>query len=278
MADDNSNGFVPEPVPDSIADTELNGLEPKQPDGEADSNDTAQDETTEAAATDTEAESESSEEEATDNKDEQAQSSEEGTETEEQARKRHNDEMARQRIEQRKKQDDFLQAERTRIREYEDSKKQSDEFDADARLKVLEADRALEKIENNVRNLQFENAAAQRDIALFNPNDASYNEKLYNAAIDRFNSAYGVYDDDKNFLGAYDRTGNPVSLGQFLQQEAAVLQEAIGTVQNSTQRQVQQNEAKMRAKVVTPASKGKVASSGDELDDLFERIKDVPLN
>lgn len=274
-------GFTPEPVPDNIADTELNGLKPAEASTDETQAEATQDETQQdqPQAEDAEAEDDKAEETDTKPEAEDAQTTEDNEngepETPEQLDAK---EQARQAFEQRqaqKAQRDFINEQRAQIRQAE---MEANPEDQARRLEILEAKQYVDTVERNRSGLINENAQAQATIDLFNPNNPTYNPALYTRAIQRFNDNYVITDPDTGeVLGAQDRQGNNVSLYQYLQQEAAEMSEILGNTQATSQRTAQQAEARMRAKAVNPSNPGKVSSSGDELADLLDRIGDVPL-
>lgn len=285
MADDttvvpNEPAFTPEPVPDNIADTELNGLNPADEataseQVEATQEETQQDQPGDAESKDDEAEqAEEADTNSEDESDKPEQTEENPDEDPETARRRHNDEMAQQRIAQ-KQARDYINAQRAQIREAEMA---ADPTDQARRLEILEAKQYVDTVERNRAGLINENAQAQATIDLFNPQSENYNPKLYARAIQNFNDNYVITDPDSGeVLGAQDRFGNNVSLYQYLSQEAADMRDILGNTQATTQARAQQAEAKMRARAVNPSNPGKVTSSGDELQDLLDKVGDIPL-
>jgi hypothetical protein len=288
MADDTQHvvpnepaAFEPEPVPENIADTELNGLKP----AESSTDDTQAEDTQEETQQDQPDDAESKDDaaaEAEDNpdtpsedeSDKPEQTVENPDEDPEAARKRHNDEMAQQRIAQ-KQQRDFINAQRAQIREAEMS---ADPEDQARRLEILEAKQYVDTVERNRAGLINENAQAQATIDLFNPQSENYNQRLYARALQNFNDNYVITDPETGeVLGAQDRFGNNVSLYQYLSQEAADMRDILGNTQATTQVKAQQAEAKMRARAVNPSNPGKITSSGDELQDLLDKVGDMPL-
>lgn len=268
----NSDNFVPEPVPDAIADIELNGLEPADDSTDETVADEVQDETSEETTVDDtiiaddEAEAESTptdEEETTEQPDEQPQQ-----QTDNQK------ELARQQYEARqaqRQQRDYVSAQRAQIRDYE---QQVPADDMAEQLNVLKAKQYVDTVERNRMGIQQDINRASSEIPFFKENTPQ-SQAAFQQAIENFATAYGVVDPDTNeWLGAQDREGNDVALLPYLQQQAAFYEQAIT---NAT-RSVQKTEAKMRAKAVNPSNPGKVTSSGNELDDLLERIGDTPLN
>jgi hypothetical protein len=275
-------GFTPEPVPDNIADTELNGLAPADESTDSEQVEDSQDETTddqseEATATETE-EPDTNSEETTVKAEEAPEQTETKASDDAEARHKFNSEQAALRVQQRQERQNFFNQQRAQIREVE---QETPADDVAQKLAILEAKQWVDTVERNQGTLLNENLRAQQEIPLFNPGSPEWNQggaAIYQAAVNRFNDAYVVTDPDSNqVVGAYDRQGNQVSLLNYLQQEAA----NMGSILNTTQQQVRVDttkaEAKMRAKAVNPANTGKTTSSGDELADLLDKIGDVSL-
>lgn len=279
MADDTTvvlePGFEPEPIPDSIADTELFGIEPA-------------DESTDEPAEDTE-------QEATEQEQPEPQAEEPGTPTEdtntqppeqgqpEQEQEVDQKEIARQMYEQRqahKQQQDFVTEQRQQIRQYQaelDQKTQMGQLDDLELIKeqqrVIQANQYMDTVERNRMSVVADANRALNEIPFFK-SATPQAQAAFQQAVETFNDAYAVTDPDTNeFVGAVDRNGNPVSLYNYMQQQASIY-EQIAAV---NQRQGQQAEAKMRAKAVNPSNLGKVTSTSDDLDDLLDKIGDVDL-
>jgi len=269
------------PLPDNLADTELNGLTPaddatasEQVEAGQEETEQAQPENPEKPAEGEEAE-QTSEEETEENKPEHTENKAELTPEEQQ--RQHNAQMAARRIAARQR-NDFVNNLRQQTRAYEE---QTNMEDVAEQVKVLQAQQYIDTVDRNRSSIINENAQAQATIPLFNPNDAEhFNPTLYQRAINRFNDTYIITDPETNeVLGAQDRNGNNVSLFQYLQQEAADYQDLIGSSQGVAQVQAHKAEAKMRAKAVNPQGGGKQASrTGDDSEEaLLARIGDVPI-
>lgn len=247
-------GFVPEPVPDNIADTDINGLEPLQTDETAPVEE-VNDETEQDQAEEPVEEAPEQTEEAV------APPTEEPEPTEAMT-------GAERRLAE-KAQRDYIKEERAKIREYEST---SDTSDLEERLKIMEAKQYVDTIERN-RSAVTQDVARAQEIPFFKTGTEQSN-LLFNQALENYATAYGVTDPDTGeWLAAQDRNGNDVPLLPYLQQQAAIYEQAVATAKQD----VQKSEAKMRAKAVNPSNTGKARSSGNELDDLLERIGDTPL-
>lgn len=252
--------FIPEPIPDTLADVEINGLEPTQPDETAAAEEVNEeptpeptDEVEEPADTDAE-EPETTEEAVAPPTEEQPASELTGAE---------------RRLAE-KAQRDYITEERAKIREYEQN---TDTSDVEERMKVLEARQYIDTVERNRQSVASDVSRAQNDIPFFK-SGTEQSQVLFQQALENFANAYGVTDPDTGeWIGAQDRNGNDVQLLPYLQQQAAVYEQAVATAG----RQAQQSEAKMRAKAVNPSNPGKVTSTGDELADLLDKIGDVQL-
>lgn len=289
MADDTTTivatdpSIKTEPVPENIADVPLAGFNAATEDDDVATDGKADEEVTPPASDDQSTKTDevadatnATDTPSDDDADKQPEQPEEKpADDPEAARKAHNAEMAAQRVEA-KKQRDYVTEERAKIREAEQT---ADPTDQARRLEILEAKQYVDTIERNRRDLINDNLQAQSTFDLFNPSKPdSFNEKAYNRAIQRFNEAYAVTDQETGaLLGAQDRNGNNVSLFLYLQQEAAELSDILGASQVSTKTNAQRAESKMRAKAVNPSNTGKIVTDGDELDELFEKVKDISL-
>lgn len=272
IVEDAQPGFEPEPVPDNLGDIELTGLKPDEESTDSEQVETEQEETTEeqpeegkTTSDDDDADSTSDEEQPT------------NTETKEAEPEQPLDpkEQARQMYEQRQAKRNFVDEQRQAIRQYQES---NDMNDVEERMKVLEAQQYVDTVERNRRDAINDYTRATSEIPFFKQ-ETPQSQAILNKAIQQFNDAYAVTDPETGeYLGAQDRNGNTVSLFNYLATEAAEFERALGTVQQEAQRTAQKAEAKMRAKAVNPSNPGKVTSSGDELDDLLDKIGDVPLN
>lgn len=259
------NKFVPEPVPDNIADTEINGLEQAQTDEDVPT-ETVDDETSDTEAEDTtEAEeSETPVEEAKPTEEPVAPTTK-PTATEELT-------GAERRLAE-KAQRDYVAEERQKIREYEQT---ADTSDLEERLKIMEAKDYVNTIERNRQAITQDVAAAQQ-LPFFSAN-TEQSKLLFQQSLENFAQAYGVTDPETGeWIGAMDRNGKEVSLLPYLQQQATTYEQAIKDAKDTARAEVQQSEAKMRAKAVNPSNAGKARSSGDDLEDLLDRIGDTPL-
>lgn len=265
------------PLPDSLADTELNGLNPADDSTESEQVEPGQEETPPeqpeepANPEDPPANPETPEEKPETNPEQTEQKPEVDPEAEQRQR---NAEMAARRVAAKQAQN-YVNNQRQAIRQYE---AENDMSTVEEQVKVMQAQQYVDTVERNRSGLVNDNVQAQATIPLFNPNAPEFNQALYTRALQRFNDTYVVTDPETNeVLGAQDRNGNNVSLFQYLQQEAADYGDLIGTTQGTAQRQAQQAEAKMRAKAVNPQGAGKSSSSGDTIDELFDKVKDIPL-
>jgi hypothetical protein len=269
------------PLPESIADTELNGLNPAEDSTESEQVEGDQEETEQEkpdAATEEEAEEAEDGKTSEDEDEEKPEQTEQKPDpTPEDEQKAHNAEMAAKRIAERNR-TNYVNQQRAQIREYEQSANMEDVAE---QVKVLQANQYIDTVERNRTTLVNENTQAQTMIPEFNPADKDhYNPKLYQRAIDRFNDTYVITDPESNeVLGAQDRNGNNVSLYQYLQQEATDYRDLIGDTQAGAQAKAQKAEAKMRAKAVNPQGGGKnaAANADDSIDSLFEKVKDISL-
>lgn len=270
------------PLPDNLAETELNGLTPAEDSTESEQVEAEQEETEQVQPPENPDDTPDEGEEAGKTSEEKPEIPPEQPEnkaelTPEEQQRQHNAQMAARRIAARQR-GDFVNGLRQQTRAYEE---QSDMSDVTEQVKVLQAQQYIDTVDRNRSTLINENSQAQATIPLFNPNSPDYNPALYQRAINRFNDTYIVTDPDTNeALGAQDRNGNNVSLFQYLQQEAADYSDLIGSSQAGAQVQAHKAEAKMRAKAVNPQGGGKTASQGgaDSEEALLARIGDTPLN
>ena len=246
--------YIPEPIPDTLADVEINGLEPTQPDETEAVEEVNEEQTEELPETAEEEEPESTEEPV-------APTTEEQTPTELTGAERRLAE---------KDQRDYVRDQRQQIREAEQG---ADPEDTARRLEILEAKQYVDTVERNRQSVASDVSRAQNDIPFFK-SGTEQSQLLFNQSLENFANAYGVTDPDTGeWLGSQDRNGNDVQLLPYLQQQAAIYEQAVATAG----RQAQQSEAKMRAKAVNPSNPGKVTSSGDELEDLLGKIGDIQL-
>lgn len=273
-------GFVPEPVPDNIADTALNGLAPDEPSTdeqqvEPEQVDTEQDQPEADKPAEDEEPDTNSEEPA----DKEPEQPEEKPADDPEARHKFNTEQAALRVQQRQERQNYFNQERAKIRDVE---QETPADDTAQKLAILEAKQWVDTVERNQTNLMNDNVRAQSEIPLFNPGSPEWKqggEAIYKAALTRFDEAYTVTDEESGqVVGAYDRNGNQVSLLNYLQQEAAQMSAIIGQTQQQARVDTGKAEAKMRAKAVNPSNPGKVTSSGDELDDLLDKVGDFDLS
>lgn len=252
--------FIPEPVPDSIADTDINGLNPVQEDAPVPVEEVDDDTTEDQPETVDEPEEPSAEEPET-TEEPVAPTTEEQPALELTGAERRLAEKAQR---------DYVTEERAKIREYEQN---TDTSDVEERMKVLEARQYIDTVERNRQSVASDVSRAQNDIPFFKTG-TEQSQLLFNQSLENFANAYGVTDPDSGeWIGAQDRNGNDVQLLPYLQQQAAIYEQAVATAG----RQAQQSEAKMRAKAVNPSNPGKVTSTGDELADLLDKIGDVQL-
>lgn len=272
MADDQTvtpsePAYEPEPIPENIADTEINGLEPVQPDETAPAEDVT-DETTDEPPV---APQEDTEEVEVDETPEDTKPVIQETEAPDAK------ELARNKYEERqqaKAQRDYVAEERSRIREYEQT---TDTSDVEERLKIMEARQYVDTVERNRQSITRDVAQA-RELPFFKTG-SQQSELLFNQAIETFANAYGVTDTDSGeWIAAQDRNGNDVQLLPYLQQQAAIYEQALANVEATATVNAQRSEAKMRAKAINPSNSGKATSSGDDLADLLDKIGNAPLN
>ena len=277
MADDTTvvnnddSKFVPEPVPDTLADIDISGLNPAPADETAEVED-ANGETTEDQPEDTSpepvVEAEEPETTETEAEPEAEQPLPAPPDVKEQAR------QAFEQRQQAKAQRDYVAEERQKIREYEQN---TDTSDVEERMKVLEAKQYIDTVERNRASIASDVSRAQSDIPFFK-SGTEQSQRLFNQSLENFANAYGVIDPQSGeWIAAQDRNGNDIQLLPYLQQQAATYEQILADTTATAGRQAQQSEAKMRAKAVNPSNVGKVTSSGDELADLLDRIGDVQL-
>jgi hypothetical protein len=165
---------------------------------------------------------------------------------------------------------DYIREQRAQIRDYEQN---SDQTDVEERMRILEAKQYVDTVERNRSAVVNEVAIAQNSIPFFK-SGTEQAQLLFQQSLENFANAYGVTDPQTGeWIAAQDRNGNDVSLLPYLQQQAAIYEQAVATAG----RQAQQSEARMRAKAVNPSNAGKVTSSGDELNDLLDKIGDIQL-
>lgn len=271
MADDStvvtSPGFTPEPIPDSIADTELNGFNPAEESTDSEQVEVNQDETEQAQPADEAAESgEPTEEVAEATEEPVAPPTEQPKQPEEMTGvERRLAEKARR---------DYIAEQRQQIREAEQV---SDPEDQARRLEILEAKQYIDTVERNRQSVAQEVAQAQ-ELPFFKSGTPQA-QLLFQQSLENFANAYGVVDPESGeWIAAQDRNGNDVHLYPYLQQQAAIYERALADAKAEATVTAQKSEAKMRAKAVNPSNPGKVTSSGDELDDLLDRIGNVSLN
>lgn len=267
----NQPAFEPEPVPDTLADIDISGLNPAPADETAEVED-ANGETSEDQPEDTDPEP--------DQPAEEPETTETEAEPEDQKplpAKPDVKEQARQAFEQRqqaKAQRDYVAEQRQQIREYEQN---TDTSDLEERVKIMEAKDYINVVERNRQSIASDVSRAQTDIAFFK-SGTEQAQLLFNQSLENFANAYGVIDPASGeWIAAQDRNGNDVQLLPYLQQQAAIYEQVLADTTATAGRQAQQSEAKMRAKAVNPSNVGKVTSSGDELQDLLDRIGDVQI-
>lgn len=282
VTDNTDSGFEPEPVPDNIADTALDGLQPADESTDSEQVEDEPDETEQDQPDDAEEPAEEADDSGEPEEPETEQADESTEEPE--AQQPEPTELAHQRFERSKQartQLDYVQAERQKVRQYESdlaNKINSGQLDDLEQIKenqrVIQANQYLDSVERTQMSILNEGQQALSEIPFFK-SDTPVSKAAFNSALQSFRDAYGVYDDETGALiSVEDRKGNPVSLYSFLENEAARIEDAVA----NTRRETRKAETKMRARVTTPSNPGKVSSSGDELTDLLDKIGDVPLN
>ena len=257
--------FIPEPIPDNIADTEINGLEPVPADEVAPveevNDDTSEDEPAPVETPEEPAEAEEPEP----TEEPVAPTTEEQQQTELTGAERRLAEKAQR---------DYIAEERQKIREYEQT---NDLSDVEERMKVLEAKQYVDTVERNRQTIANDVTRAQNDIPFFK-SGTEQSQLLFNQSLENFANAYGVIDPQSGeWIAAQDRNGNDVPLLPYLQQQAAIYDQAIQNATATATRDASKSEARMRAKAVNPSNPGKVTSTGDELQDLLDKIGDVQI-
>jgi len=144
-------------------------------------------------------------------------------------------------------------------------------------MKVLEAKQYIDTVERNRQGIASDVSRAQSDIPFFK-SGTEQSQLLFNQSLENFANAYGVIDPQSGeWIAAQDRNGNDVQLLPYLQQQAAIYEQVLADTTATAGRQAQQSEAKMRAKAVNPSNLGKVTSSGDDLQDLLDKVGDIQL-
>jgi len=76
--------------------------------------------------------------------------------------------------------------------------------EVEARLRNMEADRYIEKVERVTESFvnEFERAKADPDLQIFNPENAeTFNQRAYDKALRDFNAGYIEYDGNGNMIG-----------------------------------------------------------------------------
>ena len=256
--------FIPEAIPDNIADTEINGLEPV-PTDEVAPVEEVNDDTSEDEPTPVETPEEPAEEEPEATEEAVAPPTKEPTPTELTGAERRLAEKAQR---------DYIAEERQKIREDEQN---TDTSDVEERMKVLEAKQYVDTVERNRQTIANDVARAQNDIPFFK-SGTEQSQLLFNQSLENFANAYGVIDPQSGeWIAAQDRNGNDVQLLPYLQQQAAIYDQAIQNATATATRDASKSEARMRAKAVNPSNPGKVTSTGDELQDLLDKIGDVQI-
>lgn len=254
--------FIPEPIPDNIADTEINALDPVQSDEDAPV-EVVNDDTSEDDAIETQETVEVEEPEATEET--VAPTTREQQPTELTGAERRLAEKAQR---------DYVAEERQKIRDYEQN---SDTSDLEERVKIMEAKDYINAVERSRQSITNDVSRAQTDIPFFKSN-TEQSQLLFNQSLENFANAYGITDPDTGeWIGAQDRNGNEVKLLPYLQQQAAIYDRAIQNATDTATRDASKSEARMRAKAVNPSNPGKVTSSGDDLQDLLDKIGDVQI-
>lgn len=288
MADDNivttkDEGFEPEPIPDNIADTELNGLDPAESSTDDEQVETEQDETQQDQQTEDASDEDEEADDDSGNPDEQ-EAANDKDDGQKQEQPNEQQEAAAQAFKQRqaaRQQRDYVQEQRKAIRDYEADYQQklrnnelSELEEARESNRIINAKLYLQDVERARSAVINEGQKALSDIDYFKQ-DTPQSQAVFSQSLQAFRQAYGVYDEQSGeLIATEDRYGNPVSLYSYLEQQAAMIEQA----RQDEQRQVRRSETKMRAKAVNPSNPGKVTSSGDELSDLLDKIGDMPLN
>lgn len=133
-----------------------------------------------------------------------------------------------------------------------------DPNDQGHRLKVLEARDFVREVRANQQTLEADNAKVEQDFSIFRPVNADgkpnpeYSQKAADAALGKFTRMYVQRDPETGeVLGAFDpRTGQPVSLYQFMKEEA----EVFSDIAKSGALRGQQAEQQMRSSAEAPGS------------------------
>lgn len=279
VVQDAQPGFTPEPVPDNIAEIELTGLNPDEESTDSQQAESEQEETTDDNAEETQETADDGQSETDSNSEEEASEPTEDKAAPTADEQKPEELTGKERRLAEKAQRDYVNEQRQQIREYQQT---NDMENVEERMKVLEAQQYVDTVERNRTAAITDYTRATSEIPFFKQNTPQAQAAL-STAIEQFNSAYAVTDPETGeYLGAQDRQGNNISLFNYLANEAARFEQVIGTsvqeARQEAQREAQKAEVKMRAKVVNPSNPGKVTSSGDELDDLLDKIGDVPLN
>lgn len=290
MADTQSTvtdeGYTPEPIPDNIADTALDGFNPADESTDSEQvedqpDETEQDQTTEDPADEADEETDDS---GTPDEQQEAETEDDGQQQEQPTDQQEAAREAYKQREQKRQQRDYVQEQRRNIRDYElelQQKIRNNELSELEQLreeqKVLNAKLYTDSVERNRSSVIAEGQRALTDIPLFKENTPQ-SQEVFNQSLQAFRQAYGVYDEQTGELVATeDRYGNPVSLYDYLQQQAAIVESA----RVDAQRVAQRNEIKMRSKAVNPSNPGKVTApkgSDDWEADFLDKFGDTPLN
>lgn len=147
-------------------------------------------------------------------------------------------------------------------------KQNMDNDDWEQRVQAIENDRFVEKVETNISNARRDIADA-KNLPVFKE-DPELLTDIMRDAVD----TYGVFHNelkeengDPVFLGFYDpKTGQPISLLNVVQREAARLERVAERSKTAARVKAADDDAKVRARADVPNSGGKntVDATGDE--------------
>lgn len=176
------------------------------------------------------------------------------------ATKRHNDEMAKQRIRSKDAlkagAQQFVDNARAKIDEAGDDEVKRELASIHAKEAEREANEFLRTVEHNESIIRTDHSRIAQEFPMFNPGDTEhFNQRAYDRALSHL-APHLVTQEVQYEDGSKDVVivGSDVSVYEFLKGEAQDLQELLGAASSAATIKGQQAEQKMRSASETPSS------------------------
>lgn len=138
---------------------------------------------------------------------------------------------------------------------------QEAQTEADKRMRTIEAQNYLNRVEQTESKLKLENERTQQNIPLFNPNSDEYDPEITQSLLDEYEQTHVVKDDNGDFIGTRE------GLYDFMKRKSDMLEKYAQTAAQKGQ----QKEKRMQSKADEPPASG--PKSKGKKDPIMEALE-----